>query len=89
MVEEAIRNGTWLPTAGLGGLGGRALGKKPKLFEAHLGGSGGSGAGSSVISSGKEKGRDMDGHTEVEWDGILVSGQNSMPLFSVHPHDET
>lgn len=44
MIEEAIANGTWIPptpTTGAGGRGGRDkvdLTKKPKMYEAYIGG---------------------------------------------------
>ena len=63
MVEEAIRNGTWVPPAPLTSRASRNvdLSKKPKMWEVYLG-AGGSGYG--------EKGGAGSGEEYSQWDAI-------------------
>lgn len=65
MVEEAIRNGTYIPPAN----SNNQLGQKPAIYDAYLGVDG----ALEVVAEGKAKGRSvgpMQG--DAQWESILV-----------------
>jgi hypothetical protein len=87
MVEEAIRNGTWIPPSP-GGLGGFGIGltgrdrfdpnKKPQMWEAYV-----------------EKKEDLKAYTESEWDwesvrpfsAIVATSNAALPVVPSPPDD--
>lgn len=91
MIEEAMRNGTWVPPTPPTRLPRVDLSKKPELWEAYLGG-GGWQPGGLGHGSGKELGIGTNWNFEYskDWEAIKpVSADYAMALSSVPYSDPT
>lgn len=71
MVEEAIRNGTWLPNPDMGRRRGRRpIGEKPKLWDIYM-------RQANIEKDTSAKGKDK----ESEASGFDIEGENVIPAW--------